>query len=165
MWSIDPSHFVTVSFLLFVLFILKKRFFNADKVIDQEIARISNEIAEAAHKRSEALIRLKEIASKNDLIELEVTAIIQNAHETCETLAQNIREQIAFEIDQYKLDNAAAIRHIEDRIKYEYQDSLVHIIFNKLNDQIKQMHGDGFFNAQTDRSLRLLSALDDKDVA
>ena len=156
MLLIDPSHFAALSFFLFLGFLLYKRFFNVDSFIDTEIQKIAHDIEDAAKKRENAYIKLKEAGQNDKQLEIDIVAILERAHQTCDALSANFREEIAYEIDICQKDHQAAIFRINEKCNHEFHALLVRIIIEKLKNYIDTHQDETFSTHHVYQSLALL---------
>ncbi len=159
MHPIDPSHFATISFLIFVGFLIWKRFFNVHIILDDRIKAIEMSLKEAAHRRSEAYNNLKQMNDRLNDIDIQVATILEKATETCTMLSQNFNDQIAYELTRKQENNAKQMDCLRVQFDTVCKERLIQIIMQRTKTVINAHGDDTMHNVQLDRSLALLAPL------
>lgn len=159
MLHIDPSHFVALSFLILVGFLVWKRFFNVGSILDEEINLIKERIQDAAHAREIAYVRLKKIGAELECADEKVAELMEKGRVACDALILSMREEILAEIEQKKMVHALHAKHLEERFRKVYQEKLIADIFEKLTAYLKEHASDVFHEKQLEQSLGLLGSM------
>ena len=159
MSHIDPSHFVALSFLILVGFMIWKRFFNVCAVLDEEIDLIKKSINDAAHAREAAYAHLKKVSTELEGVDAKVADVMEKGRVSCDALILSIREEIVAEITQKKILHAQHAKHLEERFHNLYKEQLIADILGKLKTHLKEQANDAFHEQQLEQSLGLLSTL------
>ncbi len=160
MMVIDPSHFVTLSFLIFAGIVVRKRFFNLGEFLDGEIQTIKNRIESAAMAREKAVSCLKETSAKLENVDAEVAAIIEKGNQSCEKLMVNMRHEITVKIQEKQTQYSMRCQQLEKGFQKFYQAELIRTIFALLKDQVNTERSDTFHQAQVEQSLALLTSVE-----
>lgn len=159
MLPIDPSHFVAVSFILFMALLVWRRFFNANQILDAHIHTIDTTLKNAEQQRAAAYEMLKQTNAELHDIENEVATIIEKATHTCDTLIKNFQEKLALEITQKEKSNAKHIEFLEEQLNTMCQERLINLIMTKTKEAIHAHSNDTFNMRQLDRSIDLIASL------
>ena len=159
MHPIDPSHFATISFLIFVGFLIWKRFFNVHMILDDRIKAVEMSLKEAAQKGSDAYKNLKQMNDRLNDIDTQVTMILEKATETCTVLSQNFNDQIAYELTRKQENHAKQMDCLRIQFDTVCKERLIQIIMQHTKTVINARGDDVMNNVQLDRSLALLAPL------
>ncbi len=159
MHPIDSSHFATVSFLIFVGFLIWKRFFNVHIILDDRIKTIETSLKEAVQKRDEAYKNLKQMNDKLNDIDSQVTAILEKATKTCATLSHNFNNQMAHELTRRQQNHAKQIAYLHTQFDRICKERLIQLIMTQTKNVINAQTDETINNTQLDRSLTLLTPL------
>ncbi|MES2252103.1 MAG: hypothetical protein V4482_00260 [Pseudomonadota bacterium] len=157
--SIDPSHFAALSFVIFIAFLVWKRFFNLGTLLDVEIDTIKTRISDAAQEREISYARLKEMSIKLENNAAKVLEIAEKGRLSCDVLLQSMREEIAVEIAKRQQLHAMQARQLEEHFRKLYQEQLIKHISEKLTLYLHEHANDAFQELQLEKALNLLSPL------
>lgn len=113
----DPTFFVFVAFILFVLLAGRPIYRALGKTLDARAARIEAELAEASRLREEAAATLAAYQRKQKEAEAEAEAMLAAARETARQLEAGAREQLQRAVD-------ARIASANDKIAREEQEAV-----------------------------------------
>ena len=135
---IDASHFVAVSFLLFVALVVYKKFFGAVEKINQGIVSIVDELENAEKTRQESEQRLQESMQRLKDIEPEILKIKEGAAKTIETITNNKMHDIALMQNSIEEKHANFIAMLERTYLQKFQGRFVDLIIEAVKEQISK---------------------------
>jgi F0F1-type ATP synthase membrane subunit b/b' len=161
MEHIDPSHFVALSFFIFISILIRKRFFNVGAILDAEINAIKEKIRNGEENHKAALAYFDDMGMKLGDVDAQIAEIIENGDVRCTAMATLIRDEIAAEILLKKSQYALQAKYLEERFQKSYQQALIVHIFKILKDQlVAHIHSesrDAFYEHQLEQSLGLVA--------
>jgi F0F1-type ATP synthase membrane subunit b/b' len=163
MEHINPSHFVALSFFIFIAIVIRKRFFNVGVILDNEINAIKENIRIAEENRETASSQLNEMGLRLEGIDLKIAEILEKGKHTCATLVNSIRDEIASEIALKQSMHAVRAKQIEEQFQKIYQQQLIARILKELKNQLNTHTSselrDSFYEQQLQQSLGLLKEI------
>ena len=109
----DPKFWLTVSFILFVILMIKP--FGSMMIggLDQKIEEIKSNINSSLKSFSEAEIKLKEAEKKTEDLDNKIQELINSAKSQAETISKNIVDKTAQAISSKEKNSLERIKQIE----------------------------------------------------
>ena len=134
----DPKFWLTVSFILFVILMIKP--FKSMMIggLDQKIEEIKSNINSSLKSFSEAEIKLKEAEKKTEDLDNKIQELINSAKSQAETISKNIVDKTAQAISSKEKNSLERIKQIEisaiQSIKNQASIELNNMITNYLSN-------------------------------
>ena len=134
----DPKFWLTVSFILFVILMIKP--FKSMMIggLDQKIEQIKSNINSSLKSFSEAEIKLKEAEKKTEDLDNKIQELINSAKSQAETISKNIVDKTAQAISSKEKNSLERIKQIEisaiQSIKNQASIELKSMITNYLSN-------------------------------
>ena len=109
----DPKFWLTVSFILFVILMIKP--FKSMMIggLDQKIEEIKSNINSSLKSFSEAEIKLKEAEKQTEDLDNKIQELINSAKSQAETISKNIVDKTAQAISSKEKNSLERIKQIE----------------------------------------------------
>lgn len=159
MHVINPSLCTAVSFIIFIAFLVWKRFFNLNQVLDTKITNINNEINHANLSREKSYENLQNITHTFEKIDIHLNELSAKTAATCETLTQSIRKDIAMEIAKRKNEHEKYAELLEKSYRKAYQDHLINTMIDRLISELQKQNLSALHAHEIERSLMLMHDL------
>ena len=109
----DPKFWLTISFILFVILMIKP--FKSMMIggLDQKIEEIKSNINSSLKSFSEAEIKLKEAEKQTEDLDNKIQELINSAKSQAETISKNIVDKTAQAISSKEKNSLERIKQIE----------------------------------------------------
>ena len=109
----DPKFWLTVSFILFVILMIKP--FKSMMIggLDQKIEEIKSNINSSLKSFSEAEIKLKEAEKQTEDLDNKIQELLNSAKSQAETISKNIVDKTAQAISSKEKNSLERIKQIE----------------------------------------------------
>ena len=134
----DPKFWLTVSFILFVILMIKP--FKSMMIggLDQKIEEIKSNINSSLKSFSEAEVKLKEAEKQTEDLDNKIQELLNSAKSQAETISKNIVEKTAQAISSKEKNSLERIKQIEisaiQSIKNQASIELNNMITNYLSN-------------------------------
>ena len=109
----DPKFWLTVSFILFVILMIKP--FKSMMIggLDQKIEEIKSNINSSLKSFSEAEVKLKEAEKKTEDLDNKIQELLNSAKSQAETISKNIVDKTSQTISSKEKNSLERIKQIE----------------------------------------------------
>jgi F-type H+-transporting ATPase subunit b len=109
----DPKFWLTVSFILFVILMIKP--FKSMMIggLDQKIEEIKSNINSSLKSFSEAEVKLKEAEKQTDDLDNKIQELLNSAKSQAETISKNIVDKTSQTISSKEKNSLERIKQIE----------------------------------------------------
>ena len=109
----DPKFWLTVSFILFVILMIKP--FNSMMIggLDQKIEEIKSNINSSLKSFSEAEVKLKEAEKQTEDLDNKIQELLNSAKSQAETISKNIVDKTSQTISSKEKNSLESIKQIE----------------------------------------------------
>ena len=109
----DPKFWLTVSFILFVILMIKP--FKSMMIggLDQKIEEIKSNINSSLKSFSEAEVKLKEVEKQTEDLDNKVQELLNSAKSQAETISKNIVDKTSQTISSKEKNSLERIKQIE----------------------------------------------------
>jgi len=109
----DPKFWLTVSFILFVILMIKP--FKSMMIggLDQKIEEIKSNINSSLKSFSEAEVKLKEAEKQTEDLDNKIQELLNSARSQAETISKNIVDKTAQTISSKEKNSLERIKQIE----------------------------------------------------
>ena len=109
----DPKFWLTVSFILFVILMIKP--FKSMMIggLDQKIAEIKSNINSSLKSFSEAEVKLKEAEKQTEDLDNKIQELLNSAKSQAETISKNIVDKTSQTISSKEKNSLERIKQIE----------------------------------------------------
>ena len=109
----DPKFWLTVSFILFVILMIKP--FNSMMIggLDQKIEEIKSNINSSLKSFSEAEVKLKEAEKQTEDLDNKIQELLNSAKSQAETISKNIVDKTSQTISSKEKNSLERIKQIE----------------------------------------------------
>ena len=134
----DPKFWLTVSFILFVILMIKP--FKSMMIggLDQKIEEIKSNINSSLQSFSEAEVKLKEAEKQTEDLDNKIQELLNSAKSQAETISKNIVDKTAQTISSKEKNSLERIKQIEisaiQSIKNQASNELNNLITSYLNN-------------------------------
>ena len=134
----DPKFWLTVSFILFVILMIKP--FKSMMIggLDQKIEEIKSNINSSLKSFSEAEVKLKEAEKQTEDLDNKIQELLNSAKSQAETISKNIVDKTAQAISSKEKNSLERIKQIEisaiQSIKNQASIELNNMITNYLSN-------------------------------
>ena len=109
----DPKFWLTVSFILFVILMIKP--FKSMMIggLDQKIEEIKSNINSSLKSFSEAEVKLKEVEKQTEDLDNKIQELLNSAKSQAETISKNIVDKTSQTISSKEKNSLERIKQIE----------------------------------------------------
>ena len=109
----DPKFWLTVSFILFVILMIKP--FKSMMIggLDQKIEEIKSNINSSLKSFSEAEVKLKEAEKQTEDLDIKIQELLNSAKSQAETISKNIVDKTSQTISSKEKNSLERIKQIE----------------------------------------------------
>ena len=109
----DPKFWLTVSFILFVILMIKP--FKSMMIggLDQKIEEIKSNINSSLKSFSEAEVKLKEAEKQTEDLDNKIQELLNSAKSQAETISKNIVDKTSQTISSKEMNSLERIKQIE----------------------------------------------------